>query len=477
MKKMYVLVSIILVIVVIQLGRLVAFHFQSRNLNVVLISIDTLRPDHMGIYGYPKDTTSNIDTWAKDALVFTNASTVVPMTHPSFAALMTGRSPFESRITTNGDPGLSPNNKSLATRLLEHGYETSAFITSESVLSQGFEKIDYQFYKYYYYEDSDKEKYGHMDVKTSARLVREAGAWMKENKNKKFFTWIHLTDPHAPYYPAKELRCKFNTKYCNQINGKSLKELEELRAEFQSCQESEVPKNRIELIETLYDGGIASADRLVGELLKTLEEQGLLEKTIVVLYSDHGEGFDHNYYFNHREVLYDSAIRIPLIIKDPRVSKKGFDDRAIQNIDFLPTLLDLLRIPEEKPYLSGKSFASEFYPVALPMQENRYLYFMNSKYTKFAITDGQYKYIYSLPEACLFKGQVEELYDVKIDPKENMNLVAKNPEIAAKLKQKLDIYLGRYNLPLFPKKSELEEGVQSNESKADVLDKLKEVQY
>jgi len=477
MNKIYILSFIILVIIAILLARLALFHFQSQNLNVLLISIDTLRPDHMGVYGYPKLTTPSIDKWAKDALVFSNATTVVPMTHPSFTALMTGRSPFESRIVTNGDPGLSPNNKSLATRLYERGYTTSAFITSESVLSQGFEKIDYQYYKYYYYEDSDREKYGHIDEKTSDRLVQEAEKWMINNKNKKFFTWVHLTDPHAPYYPAKELRCKFDTEYCSQINGKSLKELEELRAEFQSCQKSEIPKNRIKLMETLYDGGIASADKRVGEIIKMLEKQGLSKNTMVILYGDHGEGFDHNYYFNHREVLYDSSIKIPLIIKDPRVSKKGIVKRKVQNIDFLPTLLDLLRIPEGKPNLTGKSFASEFYPVSIPMAEKRYSYFVNSKYTKFAISDGRYKYIYSLPNACLFKGQIEELYDLKNDPEENINLHKKNAEIASKLKQKLDEYLGKYNLPLFPKKNDLEEGVVPKERMDDVMKELKEFQY
>lgn len=477
-KRLIILTYIILGIVVALLGRQAYFYYQAKELNVLLISIDTLRPDHMGVYGYSKNTTPNIDKFSNNAIVFSNASTIVPMTHPSFAALFTGRSPFEAGIVTNGDPGLSPNNKSLASRLFEHGYMTSAFTTAEGVLTQGFEAFDYRFFKYYYYEDSINEKYRQVKDLTNNQLVTNANEWIAKNKNEKFFTWIHLTDPHAPYFPSEELRCKFNAKYCSKIEGKSLEELEDLRFEFQSCQKKSISQDRIEIIKTLYDGGVASADILVGEILQALKRHGLDKKTIVIIYGDHGEGFDHDYYFNHREVLYDSAVKIPLIIRDPRVTKNGKVDRAIQNIDILPTLLDLLRIPQEKPTLSGVSFANEFYPLAMPtISSRKYIYYVNSMKSKFAIFDGRYKYIYSLPESCLYKNQTEELYDLKNDLHEEKNLVGKKPEILKELKMELNNYLGRYNLPLLPKKNGAVNKTQEDESRQDILNELKNLQY
>lgn len=477
-KRLIILIYVLLGTVAILLGRQAYFYHQAKELNVLLISIDTLRPDHMGIYGYSKNTTPNIDKFANNAVVFSNASTIVPMTHPSFAALFTGRSSFETGIVTNGDPGLSPNNKSLASRLFEHGYKTSAFTTAEGVLTQGFEAFDYRFFKYYYHEDSKNEKYRQVKDLTNNQLVANANEWIAKNKNEKFFTWIHLTDPHAPYFPSEELRCKFNTKYCPKIKGKSLEELEDLRFEFQSCQEKAISQDRIETIKTLYDGGVASADKLVGEILQSLKRFGLDKKTIVIIYGDHGEGFDHNYYFNHREVLYDSAVKIPLIIKDPRVTRNGRVDRVVQNIDILPTLLDLLRIPQEKSALSGVSFANEFYPIDMPnISARKYIYYVNSMKSKFAIFDGRYKYIYSLPESCLYNNQTEELYDLRNDPNEEKNLISKNPEIFKKLKMEFSNYLGRYNLPLFPKKNGTTNKTQEDESRQDILNELKNLQY
>lgn len=477
-KRLIILIYILLGIVVILLGRQVYFYYQAKELNVLLISIDTLRSDHMGTYGYPKNTTPNIDEFATNAVVFSNASTIVPMTHPSFAALFTGRSSFETGIVTNGDPGLSPNNKSLASRLFEHGYKTSAFTTAEGVLTQGFEDFDYRFFKYYYHEDSKSEKYRQVKDLTNNKLVTSANEWIAKNKNDKFFTWIHLTDPHAPYFPSEELRCKFNTKYCSKIKGKSLEELEDLRFEFQSCQKQAISQDRVEMMAALYDGGIAEADKLVGEILRLLKRNGLDKKTIVIIYGDHGEGFDHNYYFNHQEVLYDSAVKVPLIIKDPRVTKNGKVDRVIQNIDILPTLLDLLRIPQAKPVLSGVSFAHEFYPLAVPtFNFRKYIYYVNSMKSKFAIFDGRYKYIYSLPESCLYKNQTDELYDLKNDPSEEKNIIGKKPEILKDLKKELNNYLGRYNLPLLPKKNGVGNKTQEDESRQDILNELKNLQY
>ncbi|MDO8269573.1 MAG: sulfatase [Candidatus Levybacteria bacterium] len=452
----------------------------SEKMNVLMISIDALRADHVGIYGYNKNTTPNIDNFARNSYIFRNAYTMVPMTHPSLFTFMTGRTPFESRIISNTDIGPSYNNKTLASILSEYGYDTSAFVANEAVLSQGFNTFKFQLFKSYYIDEQGRELYIQNKESDYEAFMHRAIQSIGQNKNKPFFTWIHLMDNHAPYYPEEELRCKFNLKYCVETK-KSSAELENLRAEYQMCQAT-VPKERVELMKALYDGGISSADTIVGKILEELRIKGVDKKTIVIIYADHGEGFDHNYYFSHREVLYNSAIQIPLIIKDPRKVISKRIDREVQNADVLPSILDLLNIPYERNSYTGRSFASSFYPFPVslvPGKQDKFHYFVNSSWTKFAISNGRYKYIYSLPQSCLNNNQIEELYDIKEDRNESHNLLGKNAILAKELKQALLKYLARYNLPPSinePSKS-LNSTPKSNTEDSIRLEEMKSMGY
>ena len=466
LSKLKLFVVVTLIIAALVIGRQVLFVHKATEMNVLLISIDTLSPSNMSTYGYKKKTTPNIDRLAREAFVFTNATTVVPITHPSLSMLMTGRSAFETRIVSNSDPSLSSSNKSLAARLYEVGYKTAAFISADNSLTQGFEKFDFKYNKPQFLDVSGEIRQGQNEDDTSKVLVEDANKWIRENKTTKFFAWVHLSDPHAPYMPPEGLRCKFNSKYCDEMKAKSTAYFENLRAKFQSCQEIGVDENTKGVMQALYDGAIASADIQVGNILRNLEKEGLTKKTIVIIYGDHGEGFDHNYYFNHGEALYQSSIRIPLIIKDPRSFRKGVVDRVVQNIDILPTLLDLLRVNEEKPNVSGQSFASLFYPISYNPSPRKYSYYLNSSYTKFAISDGRFKYIMSHPASCLYKNQEEELYDLFSDPEETTNLITSKTNIAYTLKSALNEYLGVYNLPLYTK-----DGVVTR----DAINKLNEL--
>ena len=129
LSKLKLFVVVTLIIAALVIGRQVLFVHKATEMNVLLISIDTLSPSNMSTYGYKKKTTPNIDRLAREAFVFTNATTVVPITHPSLSMLMTGRSAFETRIVSNSDPSLSSSNKSLAARLYEVGYKTAAYIS------------------------------------------------------------------------------------------------------------------------------------------------------------------------------------------------------------------------------------------------------------------------------------------------------------------------------------------------------------
>ncbi len=482
-KKLFlVIIILILSYTAFEFGRQIYIVKRAKDLNLVIISIDTLRPDHMGVYGYEKKTTPNIDNFSNNAKVFTNVSTTVPMTHPSFISLMTGYDPLKTRILNNSFSGISWNTKTLATELKTAGYKTAAFITGEP-LDQGIDDFHFHIFKYFQFDKSGNEQFRQSSRADYESFIRQASGWLEKNHNTKFFTWIHLMDVHAPYYPPDDLRCKFNSKYCSQISGKSLEDLERLRGEYQKCQNRTVPKERIGLMENLYDGGVASADRITGEILNTLKKIGVLKNTIVVIYGDHGEGFDHNYYFDHRTVLYDSAIKIPLIIYDPLSDHKMTSNVMLQNTDILPTLLDLMSIKDNSAF-DGQSFAYLFnrslFINPFPANRRKYSFSENNNLSKFSVSDGEYKYIYSLPGSCIHENNYEELYNVEKDKYESNNLIDKLPRIAGRLKQVLYEHLAPYNLPSpFIISEQQNNGFEENDSNFndDIKAKLKSLQY
>lgn len=435
--------SLILSVLVLFLLSLILFKnilhkIKSQQLNLLIISIDTLRPDHMGIYGYQKNTTPQIDNWAKEASVFTNVRTMIPMTYPSFTTLLTGKDPLKVRIITNQGWLVSNNSITLAKILKDRGFKTAAFTTGAlnpnlTNLDQGMDENDHLFFKAYYYLDN-QEIYYQTDRAGYESFLDQATSWLDKNKDKKFSLWVHLMDPHRPYQPPSDLKCQFNTKYCSYIESRTNQQLEDEIVSNQFCQDQEVPQEKVEMAQTLYDGGVAYSDQLVGKILKVLEEKGLDKKTLVILYGDHGEGFDHNYYFNHRDVLYESAIKIPLIVKNPLTKVKGQDDKLTLNLDILPMILKGLGISFKKEDFDAQTNRSQ-------------AYFANSRLTKFAIIEGRYKYIYSLPQSCLFNNQTEEVYDLESDPGELKNLVMEKKDLSEKLKRRLLKYLSSYNLP------------------------------
>jgi arylsulfatase A-like enzyme len=428
---------------------------QSQSLNIILISIDALRADHMGIYGYKKDTTPNIDKWAKNATVFTNANTVVPMTYPSFVALMTGQNPLKTRITNNSllsspkpwEPWvnalpLSDNIKTLPKILKEKGYFNVAFMSTpalnnKSNINKGFD----------HYENFDWGK------DTAEASVNTALDLLDKNKNKKIFFWIHLLDPHSPYTPPEDLKCKFNPKYCNLKGTDQSLEIERnsyVQQLTKDCNSyNTIPQDKKEIFKMLYDGEITFSDGLVKMILDKLSEIGLDKNSLIVLYGDHGEGFDHEVYFEHGSNVYQSNIRTPLIIKYPLIKATDIRiNRLIQNTDIFPTLLDLLGI-STKDKVDGKSFSDIFYGDIFSIfnfNKRKNAYSINSSMTKFSIVNDHYKYIYNY-KTCAYKNYNEELYDLDKDSEEMSNIVDSKKDIATRLNNELMDYLSRYNLP------------------------------
>jgi arylsulfatase A-like enzyme len=398
---------------------------------------------------------------------------------------MTGLSPFDTSVFNNsfgyGGPAQSvvPINKNTATLaqiLKDNGLITAAFINTES-LDGELTKMNKGFDVYNQYPwlprngPSKKRKY------KSYLNIEAALKWLDNNKDKRFFLWVHLMEPHAPYYPTNDFHCKFNPAFCDEIENRELIDLEKERAQLKGCQPQGLPEKKVELFKTLYDGQIGEADLLISDILKKIQEKRIDKKTIVVFYGDHGEGFDHNFYFYHNLELYNSFVKIPFIVKYPLAENKGKIDEEIQNSQIFPTLLELMGITYSKSDTQSIPFTSLFYDATKKRYKKpSYLYFVNSNLSKYAIQHGEYKYIFSIKEyACLYNNWVEELYDVKKDFSETKNIIAERPDVARDLKARLLNYLSLYQLP--DSLENVAKKAQTTRLDKDAIEKFKTLGY
>ena len=240
----------------------------------------------------------------------------------------------------------------------------------------------------------------------------------------------------------------------------------------------------------MYDGDVAYSDMLVGKILERRQQSNLDKNSIVVILSDHGEGFDHNYHFEHSQVIYDSGVKTVLMIKDPLVvANKVKKDKLVSNTDFLPTILDLLGISKKGLNLAGNSFSTLItqgiflHAKSIFTFSKNYVFMQNQALTKFGVYDGRYKYIYSTSDDCLLNNQTDELYDISKDPKENNNIFNKQTKKGRQLKDLMLKYLSKYNLPssaALPMKSSdvlKNESKSNTENRQDLIDSLKSLGY
>ncbi|MCY2926920.1 MAG: sulfatase [Planctomycetota bacterium] len=250
--------------------------------HVVLISIDTCRADHLGCYGFHRATTPSIDAVAKDAALFYRALTPVPMTTPAHSSMLTGAYPPTHGVRMNNGQRLGESSVTLATVLKQAGFRTAAFVggfplDAQFGLNQGFETYDCQFSR-----TSDRSKT--VSERTADEVNRPALAWLEENARagdggKGFFLFLHYFDPHAPYQPPKPYAADF--------------------------------------ADDLYSGEIAYVDHCIGQVMDRLRAMGLYDNTLVIITGDHGEGLGEHGEMAHAFYIYDSTLRVPLIIRSP----------------------------------------------------------------------------------------------------------------------------------------------------------------
>ncbi|MFT5584754.1 MAG: arylsulfatase A-like enzyme [Cognaticolwellia sp.] len=316
--------------------------------NVIVISIDTLRADHLGPYGNTRVKTPNFDKLAAESIVFENAFSAAPTTLPSHTSLMTGSYPHTHGVSKNGDM-VHPDNQMLAEALLEGGFKTlgvsGAFpLNQKFAFDQGFETY-------------------HSNVGDNAEVTDAVLKRTPQRAGSRMFLFIHYWDVHWPYAPP----APFDTLYREDLMGLvgSMDELKEIRAGMHRGEADAFARS--EVMKDLYAGEVSWTDQQIGRLLEGLDKQGLLDKSMLIITSDHGEAFDeHKDYWDHGPTTYNSVTHVPLIIRLP--GGKGGGTRVsslVSNIDVMPSILEVLNL-STAPRSEGVSFAPAFMGQSLP---------------------------------------------------------------------------------------------------------------
>ena len=276
------------------------------SLHVVIITIDTLRADHLGCYGDASIQTPHIDQLAREGVRFAHAYTPVPITLPAHAALMTGEFPLANGMHDFSGNKLSAQSATLAKTLRDHGYATAAFVGSAVLdsrfgLNQGFDTY------FDHFEFGHREEVNLDAVERRGdQVTDEALEWLRRNPTRPIFLWVHFYDPHAPYNPPEP----YATRYRDDP----------------------------------YDGEIAFSDAQVGRLVMFLRQRGLYERSLIILVSDHGEGLGEHGEKTHGFFLYNSTLHVPLIVKMPAAAPRVVEDE-VSLVDVMPTVLQMLAIP------------------------------------------------------------------------------------------------------------------------------------
>ncbi len=319
--------------------------------NVVLISVDTLRPDHLGSYGYPRNTSPRIDRIAAEGAVFENAVSSSSWTLPAHAALFTGL-PDSVHGCDDANRRLDEARITLAEQFSLAGYRTVGFFAGPFLhptfgLAQGFDRyIDCSSYaeesKQFALTAGDLNdieivRASHRDV-TNPRVYLQVKQWLENNQELPFFMFIHLWDVHYDFVPPPPYDTMFDPAYQGDLTGERFFRNQRVNPHM--------PAADFDHIIALYDGEIAWTDEHIGRILDDLEARGLLDNTVVALVGDHGEEFFEHGRKGHRNTLYDEVIRIPMILWYPKRIPAGTRVDASTSItDVFPTLLELAGVP------------------------------------------------------------------------------------------------------------------------------------
>jgi arylsulfatase A-like enzyme/tetratricopeptide (TPR) repeat protein len=378
-----------------------------RGAPIVLISVDTLRADHLPAYGYRNVDTPNLDALRRDSVLFENAYSHVPLTLPSHTTIFTGLLPPQNGVRDNLGYALAATPATLAGTLRSHGYATAGAVSSivlshATGIARGFD----------FWEDNVEPTRMSQAIGRVQRPGDETeellAGWVGEHEKqaRPFLAFLHLFEPHTPYEPPEPYLSRYKLP---------------------------------------YDGEIARADEIVGTFVRFLKDQGLYDRAVVVFLSDHGEGLDDHGEDEHGVLLYREAIHVPLMVKLPRQLRGGASVASPAALtDVFPTVLELAGLPP-LPGLAGRSLGPELRGEAAPASAGRRIY-GETLYPRLhlgwsdlsSLVDARNQYIES-PKP--------ELYDIVADPGEKNDLAAGLPPAFRSMRAELSRIARPYQAP------------------------------
>ncbi len=453
--------------------------------NVLLITIDCLRVDHLGCYGYEKITSPHIDALAEKSLIFQNAFSTGPGTRQSFPGILTSTYP----LMHGGYELLSDERTSIAQVLKKKQYDTGGFSSniqlsrlynydkgfdtffdplggkSDEIKARAKLKIKSLIKPGSYLFKTLATLYMRLTTKQvpypdAIKMTDKVLTWI-EKQSSNFFSWVHYMDVHGPWMPPQ----MFQEKNLSQALNKQ--QMQKLWTKI-NTNSKKISNEDLRNIIALYDAEIMFVDNLLGTIFQTLEDKGLLDDTMLIITADHGEEFREHGDFDHLPKLYDELIHVPLIIYDSDLESRRINS-IVSLIDIAPTILDLLGFsPIDKwqgrsllPLVgkSDESWTNEAYS-EVSHEADKLRIDLNKRKT--SIRTNEWKFI--LDE----DAEKRELYNLNKDPEEHNNVYLAEENTAKILERKVKKHISRYDL---------QSTIQSIEETADIKERLRKLGY
>jgi arylsulfatase A-like enzyme len=412
---------------------------------IVLISLDTLRADHLGIYGSERPTSPVLDSLAREGVIFDDASATSSWTLPSHASMLTGLFPKKHRANSRRS-GLPRRIPTLASLLSAQGYTTAAVVNS-TWLSPKY-GLTRDFEKFVYVQESFER------VSPSTWITDQGMEWIRDRGGRPLFLFMHYYDAHGDYTALPKFKKLFVTPYDGDADGTAIQLFLSLidEAFFERCRQDfdaetctieghivldesttrpQFDERDVRHLEELYDSGIRQLDAELGRFLDFLREQNLMDETLLVITSDHGEEFMEHGGLTHARTQYQEMLRVPLLIRGPGIPANVRIPEPVALVDIVPTILDLARVGSDAD-VDGLALAPLWLDGDSERFSERVLYGEAPDFMSFfgrpgmvepvayhSVRRGRYKLHYESHE------QTVELYDLSVDPLERVDVASR----------------------------------------------------
>lgn len=414
--------------------------------NLVLVTVDTLRADHLGFAGYPRDTSPNLDRLAREGTWFPHYYSESATTGAAHASIFTSLPPREHGVTANSQP-FPADKASLMSVLRAQGYATAGFVSSvvlgqQSKLQDQFDHFDDDF------TTVEPNRHTRFERPAAQTVAAALGFIAHAPRGRPFFVWIHLIDPHGPYDAPVDPDRYVGDAYYDRV----VLDLPLGRTDWEP---GKIPRYQAlgghtdaRYYVARYDAEIHYMDSAIGTLIAGLGKRGLAEHTLIAVTADHGETLaeqGHKHYFSHGCIAYEETTHVPLVIREAGGDRRLGTvnrDRPLSSLDLAPTLLDLLGVPAPAGFRGRDLLHAALDPDAPIVSLGAYgtTNLEQRTGTQFSVRRGPLRFIVNTKDGS------QELYDHRDDPLETHNLIGKPPVDVSSLRAPIDAALGDHRI-------------------------------